>query len=74
MMMMAYMKYEKKISGLGPVFQPMGDVEADMAAIRAFYALFKGKYAGRSYTGCIEPHRGHKKAGTETGFFNPTSF
>lgn len=40
---MAYMDYEKKISGLGPVFQPTGDVEADMAAIKAFYAPFKGK-------------------------------
>ena len=45
-MMMAYMNYEKKIGGLGPVFQPMGDVEANIAAINAFYAPFKGKYAG----------------------------
>lgn len=42
---MAYMDYEKKISGLGPVFQPTGDIEADMAAIKAFYAPFKGKNA-----------------------------
>ena len=42
---MAYMDYEKKISGLGPVFQPTGDIEADMAAIKAFYAPFKGRNA-----------------------------
>lgn len=42
---MAYMDYDKKISGLGPVFQPTGDIEADMAAIKAFYAPFKGKNA-----------------------------
>jgi 1-acyl-sn-glycerol-3-phosphate acyltransferase len=42
---MAYMDYEKKISGLGPVFHPTGDIEADMAAIKAFYAPFKGKNA-----------------------------
>ena len=42
---MAYMDYEKKISGLGPVFQPTGDIDADMAAIKAFYAPFKGKNA-----------------------------
>ena len=40
---MAYMDYEKKISGLGPVFMPTGDIEADMVAIKAFYAPFKGK-------------------------------
>ncbi|MBA3057430.1 MAG: lysophospholipid acyltransferase family protein [Gammaproteobacteria bacterium] len=42
---MAYMDYQKKISGLGPVFAPTGDLEADMAAIKAFYAPFKGKNA-----------------------------
>jgi 1-acyl-sn-glycerol-3-phosphate acyltransferase len=44
---MAYMDYEKKISGLGPVFQPTGDIEADMVRIKAFYAPFKGKNAGQ---------------------------
>lgn len=44
---MAYMDYEKKQSGLGPVFVPTGDIEADMAAIKAFYAPFKGKHADR---------------------------
>ena len=44
---MAYMDYDKKISGLGPVFQPTGNVEADMDAIKAFYAPFKGKNAGQ---------------------------
>lgn len=42
---LAYMDYEKKISGIGPVFQPTGDVEADMVKIKAFYAPFKGKNA-----------------------------
>ncbi len=42
---MAYMDYERKISGLGPLFEPTGDVDADMAAIKAFYAPFKGKNA-----------------------------
>ena len=44
---MAYMDYGRKISGLGPVFQPTGDVDADMAAIKAFYAPFKGKNAAQ---------------------------
>ena len=42
---MAYMDYEKKISGLGPVFEPTGNIEVDMAQIKAFYANFKGKNA-----------------------------
>jgi 1-acyl-sn-glycerol-3-phosphate acyltransferase len=42
---MAYMDYEKKISGLGPVFLPTGNIEHDMVAIKAFYAPFKGKNA-----------------------------
>lgn len=44
---MAYMDYEKKISGLGPVFEPTGDLEADMTQIKAFYANFKGKNAAQ---------------------------
>ena len=44
---MAYMDYERKLSGLGPVFQPTGDVDADMAAIKRFYAPFKGRRAAK---------------------------
>ena len=44
---MAYMDYEKKQSGLGPVFVPSGDVEVDMAKIKAFYAPIKGKHPDR---------------------------
>ena len=40
---MAYMDYADKRSGLGPVFEPTGDIEADMAAIKAFYRPFKGR-------------------------------
>jgi 1-acyl-sn-glycerol-3-phosphate acyltransferase len=48
---MAYMDYQRKISGLGPVFVPTGDIEADMTAIKAFYAPFKGKNADQFHTG-----------------------
>ncbi len=40
---MSYMDYSKKIAGLGPVFVPTGDLEADMLQIKAFYAPFKGR-------------------------------
>lgn len=42
---MAYLDYDKKIGGLGPVFQTTGDIAADMLAIKAFYANVKGKNA-----------------------------
>ena len=48
---MAYMDYERKISGLGPVFQPSGDLAADMLTIQAFYAPFKGKNADQFHAG-----------------------
>jgi len=40
---MSFMDYGNKVSGLGPAFLPTGDIEADMVAIKAFYAPFKGK-------------------------------
>ena len=47
---LAYLDYEKKIGGLGPVFQTTGDVDADMVAIKAFYAGVKGKNADQFRT------------------------
>lgn len=44
---MAYMDYDRKRSGLGPVFAPTGEIEADMIKIKAFYAPVKGKHANR---------------------------
>jgi 1-acyl-sn-glycerol-3-phosphate acyltransferase len=44
---MAYMDYERKVSGLGPMFIPTCDLEADMVRIKAFYAPFKGKNAAQ---------------------------
>lgn len=40
---MAHMDYPRKLVGLGPLFEPTGDVNADMAEIKRYYAQFKGK-------------------------------
>ena len=48
---MAYMDYQKKTSGIGPVFFPSGDLEADMLKIKAFYAPFKGRNADQFHSG-----------------------
>jgi 1-acyl-sn-glycerol-3-phosphate acyltransferase len=44
---LAYMDYQRKVAGLGPVFTPTGDVEADMSVIKRFYAGVKGRRAGQ---------------------------
>ncbi|OYV00078.1 MAG: glycerol acyltransferase [Burkholderiales bacterium PBB5] len=43
--LLAYMDYADKRAGLGPLFHPSGDIERDMAVIKAFYAPFRGKNA-----------------------------
>ena len=48
---MAYMDYQRKVSGLGPLMLPTGDIEADMKIIKAFYAPFKGKNAEQFESG-----------------------
>lgn len=48
---MAYMDYQRKVSGLGPIFRPTGDIEADMAVIKAFYAPIKGRNADQFEAG-----------------------
>ena len=40
---MSFLDFGNKVSGLGPMFEPTGDIEADMVRIKAFYAPFKGK-------------------------------
>ncbi len=44
---LAYMDYPRKQSGLGPVFQPTGDVDTDLAQIKAWYAQWRGKNASQ---------------------------
>jgi 1-acyl-sn-glycerol-3-phosphate acyltransferase len=39
----AFMCYRTKRAGLGPVFTPTGNIEADMAEIKRYYAQFTGK-------------------------------
>lgn len=42
----AYFDYPRKVIGLGPLFHPGVDRAADIAALRAFYAPYKGKHRG----------------------------
>jgi len=45
--LLAFMDYADKRAGLGPVFRPTGDIERDMAVIKAYYAPLQGKNAHR---------------------------
>ena len=41
-----YFDYPRKVIGLGPLFHPTSDKDADLAALRAFYKPFHGKHRG----------------------------
>jgi 1-acyl-sn-glycerol-3-phosphate acyltransferase len=42
--LMAYIDYPRKEIGVGPLFEPTGDINADFEIIRQFYKDKKGKY------------------------------
>jgi 1-acyl-sn-glycerol-3-phosphate acyltransferase len=44
---LGYADYRRRIVGLGPVLHPTGDIQADFATIRAFYAGIVGKHPER---------------------------
>lgn len=50
--LMAYMDYSRKVSGIGPVLLPTGDIENDMQLVKEFYAPFKGKNADQFEAAC----------------------
>ena len=41
---LGYLDYRRKVGGIGPVFHPTGNLEADMELIHNFYAGITGKY------------------------------
>ena len=40
---LAFVDYERKVGGLGPLFTPTGNVDVDIAEIKRFYAPIKGR-------------------------------
>jgi 1-acyl-sn-glycerol-3-phosphate acyltransferase len=43
-MVLGHLDYSRKVGGIGPVIEPSGDFEADLATIRAFFAGVVGKF------------------------------
>jgi 1-acyl-sn-glycerol-3-phosphate acyltransferase len=46
-LVLAFLDYARKEGGLGPVFQPTGNLKADMAEILGFYDTVTGKHPER---------------------------
>lgn len=42
----SYLDYKRKVGGIGPLFWPTGDIEADLVGIREFYAGITPKKPG----------------------------
>jgi 1-acyl-sn-glycerol-3-phosphate acyltransferase len=42
-LLLGFADYKRKVGGIGPIFMPSGDIEADMAMIRDFYIGMVGK-------------------------------
>jgi 1-acyl-sn-glycerol-3-phosphate acyltransferase len=40
---LGFLDYSRKIAGIGPLFNPTGNIDEDMKKIRKFYVDFKGK-------------------------------
>jgi 1-acyl-sn-glycerol-3-phosphate acyltransferase len=41
---LGFVDYRRKVAGVGPTLMPSGDLDADMATIKAFYATVTAKY------------------------------
>jgi len=40
---LGFLDYKRKVGGIGPVFFPTGDIEADIREIRTYYADMRGR-------------------------------
>ncbi|MBT3484542.1 hypothetical protein [Desulfobacula sp.] len=47
---LGFIDYKKKIAGIGLVFNPCYDINADMKLIKAFYSDFLGRYPDQPST------------------------
>lgn len=52
---LGYLDYARKLAGLGPIFMPSGDIEADFRLIREFYGGIRGKYPDKQGEVRIRP-------------------
>lgn len=60
---LGYADYPRKVVGFGPILDPTGDVEADFAFIRRFYATITGRYPERHSEIDLRPSGESRRAG-----------
>ena len=53
---LGFVDYADRKMGIGDVFMPSGDMEADLERIRAFYADKKGRYPEKQSSIRVRPH------------------
>jgi len=54
---MGFLDYKRKVGGIGHIFQPTSDIDADMEVFQSFYANISGKYPEKSSLADISPHK-----------------
>ncbi len=47
---LGFVDYRRKVAGLGPLFHPTGDLDADMVDIQHFYSDITGKYPKKMHS------------------------
>jgi len=62
-LVLGYIDYARRRAGVGPVITPSGDLEADIAQIRAFYAPITGRHPGRMSETRVRPQNGGLASG-----------
>jgi 1-acyl-sn-glycerol-3-phosphate acyltransferase len=48
--LLGFLDFHRKVGGIGPVFHPSGNIDADMDEIKRFYAPIKGKKTHQFHT------------------------
>ncbi|MGC9150520.1 MAG: 1-acyl-sn-glycerol-3-phosphate acyltransferase [Microbacter sp.] len=48
---LAFIDYKTKTMGIGQIFVPTGNVDADLLLIQSFYKNFEGKFSDRFFSG-----------------------
>jgi len=46
---LGFLDYKRKVGGVGPPFQPTGDIESDMMFIREYYSKVTGRYPEKAH-------------------------
>jgi 1-acyl-sn-glycerol-3-phosphate acyltransferase len=55
--LMGFLDFKLKIGGIGPAFEPSGDIQKDMEIIKGFYRNITGKYPEKTGLPDIEPSK-----------------